>query len=269
MIKADIKELSLKGKKPILANVEFEIKKNSVFTIVGANGSGKTTLIKSLTGLLNPRFYSVTGRVMFNGKDILALDNESLLQLRRDKIKYVFQDAVNSFDHLKKFEYYFSRLAKDKEEIDPVLEYFLLPKHSDLLNRYPYEVSGGMAQRINFILALLAHPEIIILDEPTSGIDLAISNLFLLKLRGFVSTNNKQGNGQDHAILLVTHDLDFARKVSDEVAFLFGGRLSRFYPAEEFFNMDKNKLSELLPLADGQSGAKQNWFLDSYKQLSL
>jgi|GEM_PF-363159 len=269
MIKADIKELSLKGKKPILTNVKFELKKNSVFTIVGANGSGKTTLIKSLTGLLNPRFYSLTGKVMLNDKDILALDNESLLQLRRDKIKYVFQDAVNSFDHLKKFEYYFNRLVKDNKEIDPLLEYFLLPKYSDLLNLYPYEVSGGMAQRINFVLALLAHPEIIILDEPTSGIDLAISNLFLLKLREFVSINNRQGIKQDRFALLVTHDLDFAQKVSDEVAFLFGGRLSSFYPAKEFFSMDRNKLPELLPLADGQSGAITTWFLESYKQLSL
>ncbi len=251
MLVADIKKLSLKGKRTILSSIEFELQKNSVFTIIGENGSGKTTLIKSLTGLLNPRFYSVTGTVIFEGKDILSLDYNSLLQLRREKIKYVFQDAVNSFDHLKKFDYYFNRLAKDKNEIDPMLEYFLLPGIQEMLKLYPYEVSGGMAQRLSFVLALLAHPEVIILDEPTSGIDLAISNLFLLKIREFV----EDINGQNRAVLLVTHDLDFAKKVSDEVAFLNDGRLSKFYPCKEFFNPNGNEIV--------------NAFLESYKQLSI
>ena len=124
--------------------------------------------------------------------------------------------------------YYFNRLAKDKEEINILLSYFILPHYSELCKLYPYEVSGGMAQRISFILALLAHPEIIILDEPTSGIDPAISNLFLLKIKEFVS----QG---DHSVLLVTHDINFAEKISDEIAFLSDGRLSRFYPKKELF----------------------------------
>ena len=264
MIKADIKNLSLKDNKPILTNVEFELRNNSVCTIIGANGSGKTTLIKSLTGLLNPRFYSVSGKVLFEGKDILSLDYNSLIQLRRNKIKYVFQDAVNSFDHLRKFEYYFNNLAKDKNEIDILLEYFLLPKFSELSNLYPYEVSGGMAQRINFVLALLAHPQIIILDEPTSGIDLAISNLFLLKLREFVSENYEPGI--DHSALLVTHDLEFAKKVSDEVAFLLNGKLSRFYPCKDFFNSDGK---ESVNFPDEQTSYIQNSFLESYRRLSI
>ncbi len=263
MIKVDLKNLTLQGKGAILTNIEFEIRKNSIFTIIGANGSGKTTLIKALTGLLNPRFYSITGKVIFEGKDILSLDHDSLIQLRKNKIKYVFQDAVNSFDHLKKFEYYFNKLAKDVNEINPLLEYFLLPVFSELAILYPYEVSGGMAQRINFVLALLAHPQIIILDEPTSGIDLAISNLFLLKLREFVSQNYEPGI--DHSALLVTHDLEFAKKISDEVAFLSNGKLSRFYPCKEFFNSNGLDIPEISNmLLDG----KQNSFLDSYRQLS-
>ena len=264
MIKVDLKNLSLQGKEAILTNVEFEMRKNSIFTIIGANGSGKTTLIKALTGLLNPRFYSVTGKVMFEGKDILSLDYNNLIQLRRNKIKYVFQDAVNCFDHLKKFEYYFYRLSKDVNEIDPLLEYFLLPRFSELGNLYPYEVSGGMAQRINFVLALLAHPQIIILDEPTSGIDLAISNLFLLKLREFISEDFNPGIS--HSALLVTHDLEFAKKVSDEVAFLSNGKLSRFYPCKDFFNSNGKEIPEI---SDMLTDGKQNSFLDSYRQLSI
>jgi ABC-type dipeptide/oligopeptide/nickel transport system ATPase component len=100
---------------------------------------------------------------------------------------------------------------------------------------HPYEVSGGMAQRISFVLALLSHPEIIILDEPTSGIDSAIANLFMLKLKEFVG-NNK------NCALLVTQDILFAEKISDRIAYLAGGKLSEFCTVNEFLNnpVDEN-----------------------------
>ncbi|MCL5031440.1 MAG: ATP-binding cassette domain-containing protein [Bacteroidetes bacterium] len=248
MIKVAIKEITLNKKRTLLSNVDFELEKNSIFTILGLNGSGKSTLIKSLTGLLNPRLYEVNGSVNLDGKNIFSIDYEELLQLRKDKIKYVFQDAVNSFDHLKTLQYYFEKLVKDKNEIDALLEYFLLPKYTELQKLYPYEVSGGMAQRINFVLALLCHPQILILDEPTSGIDLAISNLFLLRLKEFAKE-------KDNSALLVTHDLVFAKKISNKIAFLSNGKLSRFYSNEEFFSAHDSKTLEL--------------FLNAHKQISL
>jgi ABC-type multidrug transport system ATPase subunit len=263
MLETDIQELSLTGKKVILSGIKFELKKQCIHTILGLNGSGKTTLIKSLTGLLNPQFYSITGKILFEGKNIPALDKNELLLLRKNKIKYVFQDAVNSFDHLKTFGYYFDRLVKDREELNILLAYFILPRYSELYKLYPYEVSGGMAQRISLILALLAHPEIIILDEPTSGIDPAISNLFLIKLKEFA----EQGK---HSILLVTHDINFAMKISTEIAVLSNGSLSKFYTPKE-----------LLSSLEIFSGAGENRnpgndievlfgkFIDAYKQLSL
>ncbi|MHB8843049.1 MAG: ATP-binding cassette domain-containing protein, partial [Candidatus Aquicultor sp.] len=139
---------------------------------------------------------------------------------RKEKVRYVFQDTMNSFDHLKTIRYYFDLLAKDKSEIEELTEYFLLPDLKSLYKMYPYEVSGGMAQRISFILALLSHPEIIILDEPTSGIDSAIANLFLLKLKEFTRRNK-------NSVLLVTQDISFAEKASDEIAYLVNGVLSQ------------------------------------------
>jgi ABC-type dipeptide/oligopeptide/nickel transport system ATPase component len=94
---------------------------------------------------------------------------------------------------------------------------------------YPYETSGGMAQRISLVLALSAQPGLIILDEPTSGIDVGIANLFLFKLKDFVSENN-------HSVLLVTQDIDFARKISNKIAWLSNGNLSEFKSVEDFFN---------------------------------
>lgn len=212
----------------LLSNAEFNIVKNKIYTIIGKNGSGKTTLIKSLTGLLDNRFYSVYAKVLFEGKDILSFSEDEFRELRKHKIKYVFQDAKNSFDHLKTLEYYFNFIS-NREEIEHTLSYFLLPRSEKLFKLYPYEISGGMAQRVSLTLALLSKPSLIILDEPTSGIDAAIANLFLLKLKEYVSTNAA-------SILLVTQDLAFAQKISSKIAILSDRKLSEFLSPNELFN---------------------------------
>ncbi len=254
MLKVDIIKLIINNNKTILSNVKFELEKNQIYTILGVNGTGKTTLIKSLTGLLDKRFFTVNGSVIFEDQNIFALNKNELIYLRKNKIKYVFQDAVNSFDPLKTFEYYFERLAKNQEEINSLLEYFLLPAKVDLYKLYPYEVSGGMAQRINFVLVLLAQPQFIILDEPTSGIDIAVSNLILLKLKEFACAGS-------NAALLVTHDISFAEKVSSKIAFLNNGTLSGFLPVKDFF-------SKLSALREIQNNKEQESFLNAFKKLS-
>ena len=237
MLEIIIKSLLLKHQnsfKTVLNNVSFTLPANNVYTIIGKNGSGKSTLIKSLTGLLDKRFYTLDGEILFNSKNILTLDQNELLEVRREKIKYVFQDAVNSFDHLKKIGYYFSKLINNNGETEDLLKFFLLPESNKLFKLHPYEVSGGMAQRISLVLSLLTHPEIIILDEPTSGIDSPIASLILLKLKEFVSINK-------NSVLLVTQDLLFAKRVSDRVAFLKDGSLTNFLPVSEFFNNEANE----------------------------
>lgn len=223
----------------LLNDIRFELNINQIYTIVGKNGTGKTTLIKSLTGLLDKRFYAVNGKVIFEGKDLLSLDNKELKIIRSKKIKYVFQDARNSFDQLKKLKYYFNNLSKPLTEVDEMLTYFLLSKSSELYNIHPYEISGGMAQRISLALALLANPSLIILDELTSGVDSAIANLFLLKLKEFVKNNSS-------SVLLVTQDLSFANMISNKIALITNGKLTQFLPPDEFFKSQENILADNL-----------------------
>jgi peptide/nickel transport system ATP-binding protein len=220
----------------IFKDVVFELEKNNLYTILGKNGTGKSTLLKSLTGLLDERFYSVNGKVIYNDQDILTLTNKELQNIRRKEIKYVFQDPVNSFDHLKTFKYYFDLVTEDQKNIDEQLDFFLLPDSKKLFKMYPYEASGGMAQRISFILALLAKPKIIFLDEPSSGVDAPVTNLLLIKLKEFVNEGN--------LALMVTQDLQLARKASNKIALLSGGSLSKFTSPEEFFFL--NPLSTVI-----------------------
>jgi len=214
----------------ILRDVTFKINKGSIYTILGKNGTGKSTLLKSLTGLLDNRFYYVNGKVLYESRDLLSLGTDELQNVRKNEIKYVFQDPVNSFDHLKTFSYYFSLVTKDQEEINKLLDFFLLPEAKKLFKMYPYEVSGGMAQRISFILTLLAKPKIILLDEPTSGIDAPIVNLLLIKLKEFVGSGN--------LALMVTQDLELARNASSKIALLSDCTLSPFTSPEEFFHLN-------------------------------
>jgi peptide/nickel transport system ATP-binding protein len=236
----------------ILKDIAFELEEGNNYTILGKNGTGKSTLLKSFTGLLDKRIYSIEGKVIYNGKDILTSSNDELQQIRRKEIKYVFQDPVNSFDHLKTFGYYFNKLTPPslirkgaarlgrgraaagerevKKNIEELLEFFLLPNSEVLFNMYPYEVSGGMAQRISFILTFLAKPKIIFLDEPTSGIDAPIVNLLLIKLKEFTSKGN--------IALMVTQDLELAKNGSSKIALLSDASLSQFNSPEEFFHLN-------------------------------
>ena len=249
MLNADIEIISLlsgSSKKLLLENIKFEIGSKSIYSILGKNGSGKTTIIKSLTGLLPQNLYEIKGKVKFNENDLLNIAPELLRSIRKEKIRYVFQDAINSFDPLRKFEYYFNNSEAAMYEIEEQLQYFLLPGYDKISKLYPYELSGGMAQRISLIFALLAKPNLIILDEPTSGVDYAIVNLILLKLKEFVVDG---GN----SVIIVTQDINFAEKVSDYIAFISDETITQFFPAHEFINSVE---------------AEHNQFINSYRELS-
>jgi len=222
------------NERTILRDIVFELDGENIYTILGKNGTGKSTLLKSLTGLLDNRFYSINGKVIYNDKDILSLKGDELQKIRKNEIKYVFQDPVNSFDHLKKFKYYFDLVTKEIDKIDELLDFFLLPDSKKLFKMHPYEVSGGMAQRIILILALLAKPKIILLDEPTSGIDAPIVNLLLMKLREFVADGN--------LVLMVTQDLALAKSASSKIALLADNTLSPFSEPEEFFYLNNIRM---------------------------
>ena len=241
MLNVDINSVSLfsEGKKTILLqDIAFSIEKGKIFTILGKNGSGKSTLIKSLTNLL-PSEYKIDGKVIFNENNLLSCTAEKLMEVRRHNIRYVFQDAVNSFDPLKKIKYYFDLSNVSPLKIEELLLYFLLPEYKKLSGLHSYELSGGMAQRLLIVLALLANPDLLILDEPTSGVDYAVMNLILLKIKNFVRDNDK-------SVLIVTQDINFAIKSSDYMSYLSDGTLSQFFSTDELINSPDDNVKKLI-----------------------
>jgi ABC-type glutathione transport system ATPase component len=230
MLSVDINSVSIldeEKRRTILKDIKFDVDKGKVYTILGKNGSGKSTLVKSLTDLLPTANYAIEGKVIFNNMDLFNSPEEKIREIRRNKIRYVFQDAANSFDPLKKIKYYFDLSNISPLKIEELLLFFLLPTYKKLSGLHSYELSGGMAQRLLIVLALLANPDILILDEPTSGVDYAVMNLILLKIKNFIRDNDK-------SVLIVTQDINFALKSSDYIAYLSEGKLTRFFTPDEF-----------------------------------
>ncbi|MFA4924450.1 MAG: ATP-binding cassette domain-containing protein [Ignavibacteriaceae bacterium] len=249
MIQINIKSVCLfeqAGKRILLRNVAFAMEEQNIYTILGKNGEGKSTLLKSVTNLLDQNVFSIEGSVEFEGVDLLLLSQNRLAEFRKAKIQYVFQDPVNSFDPLKKIGYYFNLYSFEENEIKKEFDFFNLPEPTKIFQLYPYEVSGGMAQRIALILALLKKPKFLLLDEPTSGIDNETIFLTKERLKKFVLQNNA-------AILVITQDLSFAENFTDFISYLDGGNLSEFVSFKDFF--------------DVESGSIKN-FLNAYKQLN-
>ena len=210
MLKVDIINLGTIGVEPahtILENCKWEIVEGKTYILLGSNGSGKTTFSFALTGLTRSPF-EVKGSVFFRGKDLLNCNADELLQIRKKKIKYVFQDPVSSFDPLKRFGYYFKMLEIPEEKIDSLLDFFLLPEYSRIKRLFPHEISVGMAQRIAICLAFLPSPDLVIMDEPNSALDAASGNLLVQKIKEFT--------GSGSSVLIITQDLNFANNLNGD-----------------------------------------------------
>lgn len=236
MLKVDIKKIILNTNgvnRELLHNIVFKLSENNIYTILGKNGSGKSTLIKSLTGLLNRDVYKVDGKVFWFDENIFEMETAQLLDLRKSKIKYVLQDLTNNYDPLKKLKYYFDISGIDEKSISIHLKSFLLPDYQTISNLHSYEISGGMAQRLSLMFAMLSNPKLLILDEPTSAIDYANINLIKLKLMDF-----KKAGG---SVLIVTQDINFAKEISDQLTFLQDGEVSEFINSNLFFSEASEK----------------------------
>lgn len=222
----------------ILHEINFSLPCNSVYTILGSNGSGKSTLLKAIPRLLNPNVFEVHGNVVIDDVNLLSLPEKELNIYRKSIIKIIFQDAANCFDPLKKLKYYF-KLAKgnNNNDWDSLLKKFLLPGFAELSKKYPYEISVGQAQRINFALAIMANPKILLLDEPTSALDVINNNLFKFIIEDYVAQDS-------NSILLVTHDLSFAKEVSSKVAILHNSTLSKFVDVESIDDLYNGRIKD-------------------------
>jgi len=211
---------------PVLRGLDFEVPRRSTVTVMGGSGSGKTVLLRLTAGLIKPD----RGRIRTLDVDITTLREEPLLPIRR-RMGFVFQGAA-LFDSLTVYEnvaYPLREHATLSEDEVAERVHRLLARvglGADVDGKLPAELSGGMRKRVGIARALVLAPELVLYDEPTAGLDPTNARL-ITELVGSL-----KAEGASETALIVTHDLEFARSVSDRIAVLIEGRIAQVGPTE-------------------------------------
>ena len=232
-----------RGPLQAVKNASFSIGDQEAVALIGESGCGKTTLASSIVRAL-PNAASVTeGKLLFRREDgaqsdILTLDPKELRKLLWEQISMVFQASQSSFNPVKKIKTQFidtinaHRRGVSREEIlerSRELLRIVMLDADKVLEAYPHEISGGMKQRALIALSLLPEPKLIILDEPTTALDLLTQEKILELLNGL-----KKQFG--FSLLFITHDLGIVSELADSVVTMYAGRVVERAPVQEFFD---------------------------------
>ncbi|MCR4265884.1 ABC transporter ATP-binding protein [Nitratireductor sp. ZSWI3] len=221
--------------------VSLDVRKGETLGVVGESGCGKSTLARLIVGLDKP----TAGTITFDGRDLVAEARRDPQRLAR-RVQYVFQDPVASLNPRKTIRAILEAplrhlLALDKKARQARLKELMEAVNlaPEFLDRYPHEFSGGQAQRIGIARALAADPELIVLDEPVSALDVSVQAQVLNILDDL-----KQRFGLTY--VFISHDLSVVESVSDRVAVMYFGRIAETGPAREIFAAPRHPYTHLL-----------------------
>ena len=231
-----IKDLWFKYEKDtpdILRGVSLEIPKGSISAIVGGNGAGKSTTLKAICGICKP----YRGKIKVFGKLVNKFKSGELF---KNCVSMLPQDPKSLFVKSKVSDE-LAEMTKDKNKINEVSE---ICQITELLNNHPYDLSGGEQQRVALAKVLLTEPKILLLDEPTKGMD----SFFKETFAGILDTLKSQGT----TILMVSHDVEFCAKYADRVSMFFDGQIlttetpQKFFGSNSFYTTAANRMSKHL-----------------------
>ncbi|WP_445445927.1 dipeptide ABC transporter ATP-binding protein [Corynebacterium durum] len=230
------KEFDIRGekgaKKKLLAvdDVSFSLRKGTTLALVGESGSGKSTVANMVLNLLDP----TSGKVFYKGTDLSTLGSHELFEMRR-KLQVVFQNPYGSLDPMysiyrcieEPLVVHKTGNRKEREaRVAELLDMVAMPRST--MRRYPNELSGGQRQRIAVARALALNPEVIVLDEAVSALDVLVQNQILQLLAGLQEE-------LDLSYLFITHDLAVVRQTADDVAVMRQGKLVESGTVDEIF----------------------------------
>ena len=202
--------------------VSFTIHKGETVGVVGESGSGKSVTSLSVMRLLHDTPGKIVGgSICFNGKNLLELPEKDMRKIRGNEIAMIFQEPMTSLNPVYKIgkqleEAIRLHLGYDKKQARAhavqMLKLVGLPRAEELVNEYPFQLSGGMRQRVMIAMAMSCKPKLLIADEPTTALDVTIQAQILDLMR-------KLGQASDTSIMLITHDLGVVAEMCDRVVF--------------------------------------------------
>lgn len=206
-------------------NLSFSVDKSSVLGIVGESGCGKSVTSLSILRLISSPGRVVSGKILFDGQDLLSLSESQMRSIRGNKIALIPQDPMTSLNPVYTIGYQIMEAITLHQKVDKnearkraieVLEKVRIPEAKTRLDDYPHQFSGGMRQRVMIAMALSCEPELLIADEPTTALDVTVQAQILDLLRDI---QKQQGT----AIVLITHDLGVVAEMCDQVVVMYAG----------------------------------------------
>ncbi len=226
------------GTVQVVDNVSLSVHAGRTLGLVGESGSGKSVTCLAALGLLASRGRVIGGQAMFNGRDLLTIDEAEMEKLRGCEVAMVFQDPMVSLNPVRTIGWQISESlflhqglskgAARKRTIE-LLDMVGIPNAKTRAGEYPHQFSGGMSQRAMIAMAIACQPKMLIADEPTTALDVTIQAQILELLSDLKKELNM-------ALILITHDLGVIAEAADDVAVMYAGRVVEEAPVLELFD---------------------------------
>lgn len=225
-----------------LNDFSVTLRRGEILCVVGESGSGKTVMALSLLGLIPFPGRIISGRAMFEGTDLLNADKNKMREIRGKDISMVFQDPVTGLnpvisvgEQVQETIMVHRNVSKRDAQREAIaaLNSAGLPDPKRIFSQYPFQLSGGMCQRVMLAMAMVMKPKILIADEPTSSLDVTMQAQIMgeiRRLRDQVGTS----------IILITHDMGIVAQMANQVAVMYGGSLMEFSSTETLFKRPTN-----------------------------
>lgn len=249
LLKIDNLVVSVKNSNQRLVNhLSLTIKRCQSMALVGENGSGKTTVSKAVLGFLPDNCYIQSGRILYSSTDITRLSRRQLQTIRGKKIATIFQNAMGILTPsmrvgaqiVETLRHHFDMSKEEAfSKARELLESVHIESPDRCLQLYPFELSGGMCQRVSIAIALATNPELIIADEPSTALD-SISQAQVLRVLTQIHQNHST------ALLLITHNLALVSELCEEMAIIRYGEIVEQGPVQELLHSPSHPYTQQL-----------------------
>ncbi len=234
------------GSRTAVENLSLTVSPGEILGIVGESGSGKSTVVKAAMGLLGPEGAVTGGKILFRGQDLSALTPEQMRRLRGREMGMVFQNCTAALCPIRTvWEQLRESVGRElpKKEIRSraleLMERVHLTDGERVLQSYPFELSGGMNQRVGIVMAMLRRPDLLLADEPTSALDVTVQKQVVEEMLGLREVYGT-------AIVLVTHNIGVVERMADRVAVMHRGRLVEWGDREQVLRSPKAEYTRAL-----------------------
>ena len=256
----EIKDLAVQygNQVPTIEHFNLSMKKGEIISVVGESGSGKTTVIRAVLGALAGAGRITSGDILFHGESLLKNSKSDWRKIRGSKMSMIFQDCGGTLNPIRKIgsqyvEYIRTHESMTKQEAwqkaVTMLTKMRLPDAENIMNSYPYQLSGGMRQRVGIAMAMTFNPELLLADEPTSALDVTTQAQIV---RQMMELRDDFGTG----IIIVTHNIGVAAYMADQLIVMHHGKVVDHGTKEEVLNNPTSdytkKLLEAVPEMEGK-----------------